>query len=70
MKTSYSSSPDVALWGEKLLAEFPGVSSFVEQFDEVQNIDNVANAYNSYIVEMSSSYSMRKVLIIRSVKWG
>jgi hypothetical protein len=60
MKTSYSSSPDVALWGEKLLAEFPGVSSFVEQFDEVQNIDNVANAYNSYIVEMSSSYSMRE----------
>ncbi|MCF2902226.1 hypothetical protein L1267_17800 [Pseudoalteromonas sp. OFAV1] len=70
MKTSYSSSPDVALWGEKLLAEFTGVSSFVEQFDEVQNIDNVANAYNSYIVEMSSSCSMRESTDYQISKMG
>ena len=57
MKTSFNSTPEVVMWGERLLAEFPCVSKLVEQYDDVQKIENIASSYTSYIIEMSTSYS-------------
>lgn len=57
MKTSFSSSPEVVVWGERILAAFPSILTNVQQFDDVQKIENVASSYSKYIVGMSCSFS-------------
>jgi len=57
MIASFESSGEVSSWGEKILFEFPFISVLVEQYSEVQKIENIASSYNSYIVGMSKSYS-------------
>lgn len=58
MRTSFESSPEVRYWSDTLLSLFPSISSIVDQYDEVQRIENVVSCYIHYIVKMSCTFSM------------
>ncbi len=58
MTTSFESTMEVVTFGSKLLKEFPCIAKLVEQYDGVQRIENIASSYTSYLVKMSSSYSL------------
>ncbi|MFD3303941.1 hypothetical protein [Alteromonas macleodii] len=69
MTTSFDSTPEVVVWGEKLLAEFPNISKEIELYKDTHKIHNVTDSYLKYIVDMSSSGSSltendKKVLMI------
>ena len=58
MVASFESTHEVAMYGRRLLSEFPCVAETLKRYDEYQNIKKVIHAYNLYITKMSCNHSI------------